>query len=170
MSVVVSVELLLTLDPGTLNTGWAVHEYRQVELEDDPHFAWEVIDSGTWVRPNTVLPAEAHGWMWEQYLKKLLEVDPDEVWLEAFYPYGGRPRKNTHALITLVGGYLALPQWDHTRTVSVGADEWKRWRKKNCTEEELEVMRALCDTEHEYDAVTLGWYAQEQLKKEKKGS
>jgi len=131
---------LLCLDPGTLNTGWAVHTVGEGEIQ-----------AGCWVRPKDVGADKAHEYIWGCAIEKMLATSPAEVWIEMYYPFGGRSRRNTHAQILLVGGLLALAQCLGAKVVSVTPKEWKEWAKP---------LKSIVTNPHADDAIKIGLYAQ----------
>jgi hypothetical protein len=162
---------IITLDPGTLNTGWAVMTQTEVIPTAAPDASGAigpkqgvttVEASGTWVRPKKVPPEGAHAWMWQQLTALVAEwaekkLAPSELWLEMYYPFGNaniRPRKNTHQQVLLVGGYLGLAYVFGLRVVSVSPKEWKDWVKYQTA-----GAGALGETQHESDAIWIGHYA-----------
>ena len=148
------VRTILSLDPGTLNTGWAVWERVKESDVDD---GWLLCASGTWVRPSDVPHGSAFNWMLAQLVEQIVNGPLlDELWVEMFYPFKERPTKNTFPLTLLVGGYLGAGVAAGLHTVGVEPGVWKGWVKKEGVHYP-DVAR----TDHEADAIMIGRYAKE---------
>lgn len=114
---------MMSVDPGTLNTGVVV-----VELQPD----------GTLKMLHTRKISRKKGDAWKrvnEILEDLIEIvreyKVNEIWVELYVPYGRR--KGSLWNMMLVGALLYLPvtrSLDDTVSYGVYAQEWKRWLTK----------------------------------------
>lgn len=158
---------LLSVDPGTRNTGYAI--YKMVPkriITPDSKVDWELVDSGTNRRPKALSKIKAVEWQLDKLAELVVEYNINELWTELYYPFktkGGTPPKGMSENLMLVGGILGFSKgrFNGLKSYGVTARVWKQTMKE---------VDCPIDTkyDHESDAIRLALFAIDNQKTKEK--